>query len=286
MKASRKIIALTASVALAIGLAACDKKPTGQIVAVVNGEEISLAELNQELTGAKIPENADKKAIMRQVLERVVDRRLLAQAAKEQGIDRDPTYVSMQRRMSEDLLVQMYAKKAADGIKVPDAAAIDKYINENPTLFAERARLKLDQIVFPMPSNPDVLRQFEKDNSLAAVAATLGRLNIKFAQGEGALDTATVPPKLLQQINALPAGEPFIVPTNGRVVVSVIKGREPVVIPAAQARPLAVEAMRRQGLSKIGESRLKEARAKAKIEYQADYAPTPAGKAPPAPTKS
>jgi peptidyl-prolyl cis-trans isomerase C len=286
VKASKKIIGLTLSLSLAIGLAACDKKPTGQIVAVVNGEEISLAELNQELRGARIPDNADKKAIMKQLLQRVVDRRLLAQAAKEQGIDRDPTFVSMQRRMSEDLLVQMYAKKAADGIKVPDAAAIDRYISENPNMFAQRSRLKLDQIVFDMPANPATLKQFANDHSLAAVATTLARLNIKYAQGEGALDTGTVPPQLLQQINALPAGEPFVVPMNGKVVVSVIKGREPVAIPAAQARPMAVEALRGQGLSKIGESRLKEARAKAKIDYQPDYAPAQATKAPAAPAKS
>lgn len=286
MKVSKKIMGLALSLSLAVGLAACDKKPTGQIVAVVNGEEISLAELNQELRGARIPDNADKKAIMRQLLQRVVDRRLLAQAAKEQGIDRDPAYVSTQRRMSEDLLVQMYAKKAADGIKVPDAAAIDRYISENPAMFSQRSRLKLDQIVFDMPANPATLKQFENDHSLAAVATTLNKLNIKFAQGEGALDTATVPPQLLQQINALPAGEPFVVPVNGKVVVSVVKGREPVAIPAERARPMAVEAIRGQGLSKIGESRLKEARAKAKIEYQADYAPTPPAKAPATPAKS
>ena len=55
---------------------------------------------------------------------------------------------------------------------------------------------------------------------------------------------------------------------------------------AEQLRPLATQAIRREELNKIGEDRLKEAKAKAKIEYQPGYeppkAPAAAGAAAPA----
>lgn len=273
---------LTIPLSLAVGLAACDKKPTGQVVAVVNGEEISQTELNQELQGANIPASADKKQVMRDVLQRVIDRRLLAQAAKDQGIDRDPTYVSMQRRASEDLLVQMSAKKAADSIKVPDAAAIDKFVAENPAMFAQRMKLNLDQVVFEIPKNPDAMKQFVNDHSIDAIIATLNRLNIKFQRGNGGLDTGTVAPEMLKQIEGLPPGEPFIVPVQGKIVASVITGREPIALPAEQTRPMAVQAIRNKELTTIGSSRIKDARAKAKIEYAPDFAPKAA---PAKPTK-
>ena len=117
-----------AGLAIALVLAGCNKSPTGQVVAVVNGEEISAQELNAELEGLNIPANADKKAIRKQLLQQIVDRRLLVQVAKEEGLDRDPTYITQQRKMNEQLLVQMYGKKASDSIKVPDNAAIDKFI--------------------------------------------------------------------------------------------------------------------------------------------------------------
>ena len=41
---------------------------------MVNGEEISLPELNTELAAANIPATADKKAVMPQLLQRMVDR--------------------------------------------------------------------------------------------------------------------------------------------------------------------------------------------------------------------
>jgi EpsD family peptidyl-prolyl cis-trans isomerase len=260
-------------VASALALSACGKKPEGQIVAVVNGEEVSLSDLNQEMRGANIPEGADRKLIQRSMLQRVIDRRLLAQAAKEQGIDRDPEYIAMQRRASQDLLIQMYSRKAASGIKVPDAAALDKFMAENPAMFAQRTQLQLDQIVFDMPKSPEVLKQFQQDKTLAAVAATAQRLGLKVEAGKGGLDTATLPPAVLKQIQALPPGEPFIVPTGKKVVVSVITGKQPVSVPADQMRPAAVEAMRNQEFNKIGEQRLKEVRQRAKIEYQPGYEP-------------
>ncbi len=274
------------AVACALALSACDKKPEGQIVAVVNGEEVSLSELNQEMRGANIPEGADRKLIQRGMLQRVIDRRLLAQAAKEQGIDRDPEYIAMQRLASENLLIQMYSRKAASGIKVPDAAALDKFMAENPAMFAQRTQLQLDQIVFDMPKSPEVLKQFQQDKTLAAVAATATRLGLKVESGKGGLDTATVPPAVLKQIQALPPGEPFIVPNGKKVVVSVITGSRPVAVPPEQMRPVAVEAMRNQQFGKIGEQRLKEVRQRAKIEYQPGYEPPAPPKSAAAPAKS
>jgi peptidyl-prolyl cis-trans isomerase C len=274
VRAIRQVTTLTLAATLALALAACSKEPTGQIVAVVNGEEISLTELNDELRDANIPQNADKKIVLRNVLQRVIDRRLLAQAAKEQGVDRDPSYIATQRRMTEQLLVELYAKKASEGVKVPDAAAINKFISENPAMFAQRKLYKLDQVAFDMPANPSVLKQFERDHSIDAVMTTLGRLNIQYQRGAGQLDSATVPAALVKQVDALPPGEPFVVPMNGKVIVSVVTGQSITPVPETEARRMAAGAMRSKGLQSIGESRVKEARAKAKIDYQPDYAPT------------
>lgn len=279
MTLNKRKWAAGAGLAIALVLAGCNKSPTGQVVAVVNGEEISAQELNAELEGLNIPANADKKAIRKQLLQQIVDRRLLVQVAKEEGLDRDPAYITQQRKMNEQLLVQMYGKKASDSIKVPDNAAIDKFIAANPAMFAQRTRYKVEQIAFPMPADPQRLKQLEADHTLDQVAASLTRLGIKFERKPGAIDSGTVPPNILQQILKLPPGEPFIVPAGGAVVVSVITGKEPITLTPEQSRPLAVQAMRGQDLGKIAETRLKEAKAKAKIEYQPGYEPPAPAKA-------
>jgi EpsD family peptidyl-prolyl cis-trans isomerase len=255
-------------------MSACQKKAEGQVVAVVNGEEITLNELNSELADLNLPANVDKNAVRTGVLQKMIDRRLLAQAAKEEGLDRDPSYVSQERRMKERLLVGMYGKKAMDTIEVPNAAKIDQFMTAHPGMFAGRTRLMLDQIQFDAPSDMSRLKELESAHTLLAVGERLTAMGIKFQHGNGALDSATVAPEVLQKIQALPAGEPFVVPNGNKVVVSVVTGSQPVTLPVDQARPAAVQAMRAEELNKIGEQRLSEAKAKAKIDYQPGFAPT------------
>lgn len=280
MKKGFKAAAYVGLVAATLAISGCGKKPTGQVVAVVNGDEITLDELNAELNGATLPATADKKLAMRQILQQVIDRRLLAQSAKKQGLDRDPAFITQQRRMNEDLLVRMYAKKTSDTIPVPTAAEIDKYIADHPMAFGSRTRYNLDQIRFEMPADPSKLKALEADHSMDAIVARLTAMGIKFQRGRNALDSGAVAPQALKQITSLPSGEPFITPAGRQVAVSVITGTEPLSVPEAQVRPLAVQALRNESLMKIGEKRLKEARASGKIEYQPGYEAPPTKPAP------
>jgi peptidyl-prolyl cis-trans isomerase C len=266
-------IALVTTVALGVALAGCSKKPTEQVVAVVNGEEISLPELNAELGNAQVPANVDKKLVQQQLLQRLVDRRLLAQSAKDQGLDRDPAFIVEQRRVNESLLVERLAKRTNDTIPVPTAAEIDKFIAGNPSLFNGRQLYNVDQIAFATPADPTRLKALEPAKTMAEVTAVLQQLGIQFQRANRVVDSATVPPEQMAKITALPKGEPFVVPSNGQVTVNVIVGSKAEPLPDTQARPMAVRALRSQALSKMGEQRLKEARAKAKIEYQDGFAP-------------
>ncbi len=281
----KKTITLSAlAVGLMISTSGCGKKATGQVVAVVNGEEVTIDELNAELKGASLPPTVDRKMAMRQLLQQVVERRLLAQSAKEQGFDRDPVYIMEQRKMNEDLLVRMYAKKTADTIPVPDGKAVDAYIAANPQVFAGRVKYDLDQLTFDLPKDPSQLKSLEADQNMTEIKASLTRLGIKFQTGTGAMDSGVVDPATLQQILAR-RNEPFIAPAGGRVVVSSIIGESPLTVPADQMKPLAVQSIREKRLNELGRARLSEAKAAAKIEYQPGYEAPAAAKAAPAAAK-
>ena len=271
---------LVATVALGIAIAGCSKKPTDQVVAIVNGEEISLPELNAELGNAQVPAGVDKKIVQQQLLQRLVDRRLLAQAAKDQGLDRDPAFIVEQRRVMESLLVEKLAKRTNDTIPVPTAADIDKFMAGNPSLFSGRQLYGVDQIAFQTPADASKLRALEPAKTMTEVTAVLQQLGIKFQRANRVVDSATVPPEQMQKILSLPKGEPFVVPSQGQVTVNVITGGKAEPLPDTQARAMAVRALRAQSLAKLGEARLKEARTKGKVEYQDGFAPAkPAGAA-------
>lgn len=279
----KKTMLLTGASALLLLAAGCEKKVGGQVVAVVNGEEITQQEVNAELQGANIPPGADKKAIMAQVVQQIVDRKLLVQKAKAEGLDKSPSYIEQLRRGEDALIINLLTTKAAKGVSLPDASAVDKFIASNPTLFSARKRYSLDQITFSQPNDAAVLRQLEPAHSLDAVAATLSAAGVQFTRGTNTLDTAMLPPAIAARIAALPAGEPFIAPDKGRFIASVITSTTPAPTPEAQARPAALELLRRQALGEMMQKQLQAARSAAKISYQPGFSPpkTPAA-APPA----
>lgn len=259
-------------------LSGCDKKAEGQTVAVVNGEEITVSDLNFELGLANVPPGADKAAVRAQVLQQMIDRRLLASQAKKEGVDTTPDFVSRKRRSEDDLLISMLSAQRFKSVALPSARDTDAYIAAHPAMFASREIWDLDQIQYQPPADKAVQAEMNQVRNFTALLAVLQKNNVTVARQKNRLDTAVVPPELFQKISALPAGEPFIVRVGDRAIASVITGREPKPLVGDQARPMAAEMMRKEQSSKDMANRVSGLRKAAKIEYQKGYAPPPAKK--------
>lgn len=265
-------IACTFAIA-ALALAGCGKEATGQVAAIVNGEEITLQEINAELGSKPIPEGVDKKMIQQAALQRIVERRLLAQAARDDELDKTSDYLLRERQLRDALLVQMMGQRAERALKVPGQQEIDKFIADNPLMFANRTILTIDRIQFALPSRPDQIKALENDHSMDAVAARLRQMGIEFRRDNPQIDAAVLGPQRLQQIKALPEGEPFVIPENGVATVGVITGERAEPVSPENARPQAVQALRNKQLAETIQERLKQSRAAAEISYQPGFAP-------------
>ncbi|WP_235399160.1 SurA N-terminal domain-containing protein [Sphingomonas sp. SRS2] len=263
------------SSALVAGLlvTGCQKAPKGQVIAIVNGDEISQAELNAEMQGVTIPDTANRDKLRREVLQRLVDRKLIVQKAREQGLDKTPEFVSQQRRLEENLLVSMLGQKIAATVPMPDDRDITQYIVDNPTQFGSRERLLLDQIQFQAPKDVRKLMMLKDAHSLDDIAAGVQKLGLAFSRGKGVIDTGRLDPQLTNVINKLPPGEPFVLPSNGQYIASVIVGRDSTPTPSPVAKQAAAEMVRRNEL--VAESRAQVARARstAEIQYQPGFEP-------------
>jgi peptidyl-prolyl cis-trans isomerase C len=263
---------LVLAVGLALMASACDKKAEGQTVAIVNGEEITAAELNAELASANVPQGADRDQARARILQSLVDRRLLAQQAKADGLDKSPDYLNRQRKMTEDLLIRMLASRQIDTAQLPSNAEIQRYQAAHPWMFAQREQWALDQLRFEMPTDAAVRAKLDGANSLEEIAKTLTDSGIAFNRQKNRLDTAIIPQNLYGQL-AGAGTEPFLIPVGRQAVASVITGREAAPITGDQARPIAVAAMRREQAAKLMQNRLADVRKAAKIEYKEGFAP-------------
>jgi peptidyl-prolyl cis-trans isomerase C len=274
------VVGLLATTAIISG---CSKDaPSGQVAAVVNGKEVTLQEINAELQAANLPPTADKKTVQRELLQRIIERKLLVGAAEEKGIDKTPEYQSQKRRADELLLVQLYAKQQLALVPVPTSTDVATFMGQHGNVFAGREQIALDQLRFPTPTDVTKLKVLEKDHSLDAVSQTLTGMGIKFERSQVGLDSGSVPTDIMKRIDGLPQGEPFVIPQPGFITVNVILSRKPVVIDETKARPAAVNAWRQQKFGEILTKQIEALKSGAKISYQNGFA-APAKPTTPAP---
>ncbi len=239
----------------------------------MNGDEITVPDLNFALSQAKVPEGADKTAARSQVLQQLIDRRLLAQQAREEGIDKTADYLNAQRRANEDLLISMLANRRLKTAQLPSNREIDNYIASHPETFANRQTWSLTQVMYPTPTDNKIKTDVVAAKTMEQLIAVLKKDNVAFQQQQNRLDTAVIPPELYGKLNAVPAGEPFAISAGNRTIASVVTAREPHPLTGDQAKPVAVDAMRKAQTATALEALLKSRRNSAKIEYQAGYGP-------------
>jgi len=247
-------------------LAGCEKKPGGQVVAVVNGEEITQQELRAEAEGAQVPANQDIRKFGPQVLPRVIDRALLADYARQQGLDRGPEYVARRRQLEQTLLASLAIRKIVGTPAKPSAAEVQRFIDAQPTTFSQRQRLTLDQVRFPTPASNEVVKGLTKLGSVDAIEAQLKSQGVAAQRGPVVLDTATVAPDIARQIIALKPGAVFDFSANGTTFMSTVVARAPAVADPKTWTAPATEALSRQKTDQLLKQAVDKMRASAKIE--------------------
>lgn len=265
----RSVLTIGAAVAL-LGLSGCDKKAEGQVVAVVDGEEITSQELNGAL-GAAAAQGEPDQQTRNLALNQLIDRRLLAGVARDEGVESSPEYILRKRTMEESLLVQMMGEKLARDNKQPTAQQIDQMIRENPQAFADRTVFTLDQIVFPMPPRRDVFDALTPAKTMPEVVAALNKFGIKFQRGNNTIDSANLPPPVFAQFKRVGSSEPIVIPAGNAVSVAMITKSEPAPMSGQAARAVATNAYAKREVEKVLKSKLDAARKNGKIEYQSGF---------------
>jgi len=248
----------------------CKDKIGGQVAAKVNGDEITQIELQQALQGvppAALTNAQDKRKVLDAVLQKLVDRQIMVQQAKADGVDKTPDYAVELKKMQDELIIRMNAAKIAKDIAPADEGAVAKFISDNPMMFAGRQIFSLDQIMFSPPKDKAVLAAFPAAHTLDAVAGLLSARNVPFSRAKGQMDTATLPPGMAKQIASLPAGEPMILPQGGQIVAAVVTATTAAPVSDEQAKAIAKNMLRQKAVNDAMDARLKQGRLVAKVEY-------------------
>jgi peptidyl-prolyl cis-trans isomerase C len=279
----------------AILLSGCGKKgdggetlDKGQVVATVDGNDVTIHELNAELMGVPLPSGEKRKLVEQNALQALLGRTILANVARERKIDKSPTYILQRRRADEALLVQLLQRDIASKIAPPTREEAAKFMEANPDLFAQRKIYALDQIQFATPEDLNKLRAFEPLNTMEAVEQHLIEDRIEYRRAPGTLDSIGANPELVRKIAQLPAGEIFIVPNGGTIIASKISSTQTVPFSGEKATDYAMNLIQQKKIAEATEKELgaKIKKSQAEVKYQPGYAPAKPPAAPVLPAKT
>ncbi|WP_439534803.1 hypothetical protein [Polymorphobacter sp.] len=206
---------LVCSAVAMLALAGCgdkEKAPEGQVVATVDGKDVTIHELNAELTMMRANQDAPRKLIEQVALARVIERKMLANEGRLLKLDSSPQFLLARTRAEEGLLVQALQANLQSKVPQPTREAAQKFIAENPQVFGDRKLFTLDQIQFLRPSNFDRL-PIKDAKTMADVESILMDANIEFRRAPQQIDTLLINPALTSEIVRLTSAnnaEPFM----------------------------------------------------------------------------
>ena len=249
-----------------------DKKAT-QVVAQVNGDEITVHQLNSVLARTPGASQAQAERIKREALERLVNQQLVKQQAIERKLDRTPAVVQAIENAKSDILARAYFEQLAATEPKPTAEEAKQYYTQHPELFAQRRIFHVEEIIVRTEGLARELReQASKSRSMQALAVWLKSKNAQFIQSERIVAAEEVPLGSLRILQGAREGEFQFHEGSDRLSVYRVVSARPAPVDEATATPRIQQFLFSQRVNNAVAKELKRLRETAKIEYLGEFA--------------
>ena len=123
---------------LAVGCREEGAIPESQVAARVNGEDVSVHQVQAVLARQPRLVAATGDASAQRVLEALIDQELASQSARDQGLARDPLVIQSRHAGERELLARAYHDRIAAKARGSASDEVDRYYDSRPGLFARR----------------------------------------------------------------------------------------------------------------------------------------------------
>ena len=259
-----------------VGLSACGskEKKAGQALVRVNGEEITVLQVNDELKRAGVKAD-QQEAATKQLLEKLIDRQLIIAEAIRNKIDRSPGVIQAIERAKSQIIAQAYMESIVTKIAKPSKAEIDEYFQKHPEYFTERKQFDMQQLVIATKDLSNELKlAIDAAKTLDEVAAWLDGHNVRYARGQLSRSTTDLPELMVAKLKEMRKGQLFIVNEGENSMLNSINNIKDNPVTAKDAAPQIEQYLINKKSKEAADAEIKNLRSSAKIEYL--NAPVPA----------
>lgn len=209
---------------IGLALASCGKKdaaadaPKGQVVATVDGQEITASDLRLELPNTPSDPSA-AAAAQSAALQSIVSRKLLVAEAKKRDLESSPLAAMLKKRSEELALVQLLQMSIASGVPKISDDEVNDFISSHPATFAQRKLISVDQLIVPK-IEPAVVKAMEPIKTMSEVEGLLNGRQVKFVRSAAVLDTLNLNPEIAAKVAGLSGEDVFVMPSGTGVQVA------------------------------------------------------------------
>ena len=248
--------------------------PTGQVLARVEGHDVTLQDVEAEARGADLRLTAQNAPAM---LDRVVSRQLLADEAHKDRLDVTPEAPGDLTRLIQNWRAQKIVARLIVGLAKPTPEQVQAYIKGHPSQLAERKEYLVESI--SVQTSPSLNATLQSYQDFTAVGDFLKRLGLHTTRTQGVLDTAQLTASFAQRLAQTPDDKLVIASAPGRTLLSRIISRQARPIVGDQAVALARSQLEQQAVSDRVQAEVRRLKRTAVVVYQQGHSPSPTLKA-------
>ena len=257
-------------------VSACgDKKEEGstkentQVVAKVNGEEISIHQVNLMLSRLGPLNEEQSKAAAKQVLAKLVDLQLLKQKAIEAKLDRDPTVLQTIEATKSQILAQAYVEREMAKSTKATASEMDVFYDEHPELFKERRIFNIQELAVEASSEklPEFEQMIATKKDIADIAQWLKSNNYKFALNANVRAAEQLPLAVLVKLQKMNNGDIAAIPNGQSINIVSVAASQIQPISREKATPLIEQYFINKSKKESAELQMASLKKAANIEY-------------------
>jgi peptidyl-prolyl cis-trans isomerase C len=261
---SVSMILVTAS-----SLSACDnkeKKP-GQALARVNGEEITVLQVNDELS--RIGVKADQQEVAtKQLLESMIDRQLIIEEAMRNKIHRTPEVVQAIERAKTKIIEQAYIADLTAKISKPSKGEVIDYFQKHPEYFEDRKQYTIQQLIIGNENLREDLKSYiDSAKSLSEVAKWMDGHKLRYLRGQFSRYTSDLPEQIVVKLKDLQKGQLFVVNEGQNSLLNSISDVKNSPVTLKNAEPQIAQYLLNKKYHDMENSEITRLRSLAKIEY-------------------
>jgi EpsD family peptidyl-prolyl cis-trans isomerase len=271
-------IALTA---VALMLSGCEKPETAvksEAVATVAGDKISEAELNLAVSRLGDLNEAQTAEAKTKLLQALIDQRLVEQAAKKAGLDKEPEVAIAAAQASRQVLAEAYAERNFKDVAKPTEAEIAGYYEQHPELFSQRRIYRIQELELKLDQSrlSEVEEKLKTSHSMGDFVNWIKEQGIEGKTAVAVKPAEQIAAPLLARLSQMKDGQVTILPGRpGSVLIQQLQESQLQPVSLEQASQAIERALMTQKRKELMEADLKKLREAAKIEYSSGYAPAP-----------